>query len=703
MSFSDPSEFQDAEQLLHSVFDEKGESCLLFDSAGLLTSWNRRVGKALPELAKEIAIGATYDSLLKALKSIDQARNTQGASEVGSNANNSKLQKNDALEYELTLSGDCWVHLSRVNLNTSGWLLILKDVTKVVKDRKALISKEDKFKRFARLASNWFWELDENLCYVYHSTHNGAMFTTDVSAAVGMSRVDSLNGKVEDNDQLKEHNACLLMHKRVDVILTWNIGGSSKYTYSRVLAEPRFDSHGQFIGYIGCGRDVTAAQEMSAKFEYQANHDFLTGLKNRRALEGHIKSLGATDLSSSDSQFDNSLRHTLIVLDLDRFRLINDDAGRAAGNQFLFQLSGLLDLMVEQSGTVARVGGDSFAICLNQGIEDALIKTDQLLDKISNYTFKWENKRFQICASAGLAEFAPATVCSSELFSNAELACHSAKLLGRNRSEVYCANNQIQAQQSAELATLRVLQSAVDEDRIELYLQAIVAAQSDDEADKYEILLRVVDEHGSIVSPGALIPTAEKYGLMALVDLYVVEKSINVVKEFVDQGLMVSFSVNLSGNSLGSEKTLSKLVELVKRHALPAHSLCFEITETAAINSLDPVVSFISELKQHGCQFSLDDFGSGLSSYGYLESLDVDYIKIDGSFIKKITSEKTSQAIVKSINTLSHERGMKTVAEFVENYEIADSVIAMDIDYLQGYHYGRPSTVADVLELYASP
>lgn len=675
----------------------------MFDSAGLLTSWNCTLEKDLPEIAEQIAIGASYEYLLEALKSLDQAHTVQGISCVGSDAEINKLQSNDALEYELALSGDRWVRMFRVDLQSAGWLLILQDVTKVVEDRKALILNEEKFKRFARLASNWFWELDANLCYVYHSTHNGAMFAADVSSVVGMSRLDSLIGKIEDNDQLKKHNACLLAHKRVDVVLTWNVEGSGKHTYSRVLAEPRFDSQGQFIGYIGCGRDVTAAHEMSAKFEYQANHDYLTGLKNRRALEGYINSLTASDLSDSGGMSDRSLRHTLIVLDLDRFRLINDDAGRAAGNQFLFQLSGLLERTLQQSGIVARIGGDSFGIYLNHGLEVAQNLTDKILRQISNYTFKWESKRFKICASAGLAEFEPVTMSSSDLFRNAELACHSAKLLGRNRTELYSANNYLQAQQGAELETLRVLQSAMDEDRIALYLQAIVAAQPDNNADKYEILLRVIDEHGNIVSPGALIPTAEKHGLMPLVDTIVVEKSINVVKEFVGQGANVSFSINLSGNTLGNEKALCKIASLVKRHALPAHSLCFEITETAAINSLDPVVSFMAELKQHGCQFSLDDFGSGLSSYGYLESLNVDYIKIDGSFIKKITSEKTSQAIVKSINTLSHEMGIKTVAEFVENCEIADSVIAMNIDYLQGYHYGRPAAIADVLDLYSAP
>lgn len=679
----------------------------MFDDAGLLLCWNEALEIDIPELVEQIGRDTDYDRFLSILKNTGLADNVESVVDGGPEAECSFPIGDEDFDVELPLTDNRWLHVSRVSMPSKGWLLIFKNITKLRQERETLILSEEKFKRFARLASNWFWELDENLCYLYHSTHEGAMFTHDATSVAGLSRIDTLIGKTNENDELREHNACLLAHKSINVILSWGVEGSGQTTYSHVLAEPRYNSRGQFIGYIGCGRDVTAAHEMSAKFEYQANHDHLTGLNNRRAFESYLDSIaGAYQLSGSakingfgaiDSQY------TLVSINLDRFKLINDDAGHAAGDELLVHVSKLLCRIIGESGLVARIGGDEFGVCLNLGIEEAEAMADKLLDQISKYSFEWKNQRFSIGASAGIATFNPAFMNSSMLLKNADAACHSAKLLGRNRKEIFSKNNHLQALHSTELETLRMLHSAMDNDRMELYLQPIVTAQVDGHADKYEVLLRVINEQGDIISPGVFIPTAEKFDVMQQVDLLVVEKSIKAINEFIDQGANVAFSVNLSGKTLGSEKCLQKIIALVKRQSLPADSLCFEITETAAINSLEVVVVFMDELKRCGCQFSLDDFGSGLSSYGYLESLDVDYIKIDGSFIKKLSSEKASQAIVKSINTLSHEMGMKTVAEFVESKAIADSVIAMNIDYLQGYHFGKPTSISEVLSLYKLP
>lgn len=692
-------------QLLRTALDGREEGYCVFDEAGLLHSWNLSLESDIPELIRQLKPGMEYERFLNASIGLGLTEKTQTASDGISGTEFSRLLGDEDLEFDLVLKDNRWIQISRVNLQGKGWLIIFRNVMNLQHEREALILSEEKFKRFARLASNWFWELDDNLCYLYHSTHEGAMFTDDVTLVAGLSRIDSLIGKANENAQLRKHNACLLAHENVNVVLSWGVEGSENITYSHVLAEPRYNSQGQFIGYIGCGRDVTATHKMSAEYEYQANHDHLTGLKNRRAFESYLDDVAHTsqivDLEENSHTKKINEQYTLLSIDLDRFKLINDDVGHAAGDQLLIQVSRLLEQVVGDSGLVARVGGDEFGVCLSMGVEEAEPLVDSLLDQISNSTFKWKNRQFSLGASAGLAAFIPGLMNKSVLMKNADVACYSAKMLGRNRKEVFSRDNHFQTQQSVEVEILRTLRSAMSDDRLELYLQPIVTAQLDDHADKYEVLLRLIDVQGKIITPNTFIPTAEKYDVMQQVDLLVVEKSIKTLKEFIDLGADVSFSINLSGKTLGSERCLQRIVALVKEQSLPANSLCFEITETAAINSLEVVVAFMDELKAFGCQFSLDDFGSGLSSYSYLESLNVDYIKIDGSFIKKITSEKASQAIVKSINTLSHEMGMKTVAEFVENKDIADSVIAMNIDYLQGYHYGKPVSKSELLDLYS--
>ena len=691
-------------QLLLRVLAGRGEGYCLFNCDDTLHSWNEVLVNDMPEWINQLECGLPYSRFLSDVLNPLVVSRVGRACERRSNAASVQFPQIEEIMYECGLTDDRWMHVSRVELPDQNWLLLFNNITVQKKEREALVLSEEKFKRFARLSCNWFWELDENLCYLYHSTHQGAMFTDDASSVVGIPRIDSLLPRVADTAQLREHNACLLAHKSIDVVLSWICEGGDKVTYSHVLAEPRYDSRGKFIGYIGCGRDVTASYEMSAEFEFQANHDHLTGLKNRRAFERYLDGLiNRSDKKLSDSRYEKELhdQYTLVLIDLDRFKLINDDVGHAAGDQLLVQVSRLLQTIVGNSGMVARIGGDEFGVCLMQEIGTAEKLVDAIIEEISMLKFEWKNRPFSIGASAGLVAFNPALATRLMLLKNADAACYSAKMLGRNRKELFSNDNFFQTQQSEELNVLRTIRSAMDDDRVVLYVQPIVTASDVNVIDKFEILMRVSDEFGNTISPGKLIPTAEKYDVMHLVDLRVMEKTIANIRKYLAVGADVSFSINLSGNTLGNEKYMHKIVNLVKDQSMLGKCLCFEITETAAINSLDTVVYFMNELRRYGCQFSLDDFGSGLASYGYLESLQVDYIKIDGSFVKKIEAEKTSQAIVKSITTLSREMGIETVAECVENQSIAESAIALNVDYLQGYYYGKPVSIDELLSFYA--
>ena len=592
------------------------------------------------------------------------------------------------------LHGQRCLSLKRVSIDDVGSVLIVTDVTSQKYDRHALAQSEQKFKRFARLTSQWFWELDDQLRYRYHSTHNPALAVKDASALVGHSRVETLPSRVKNDDQLQTHNRALKAHEPLDVILTWDHPEEGRIRYSHVQAEPQFDEDGNFSGYIGCGKDVTIARELCSRFQYHATHDHLTGLMNRRSFEVHLTQLIEQQSMTGSERVSE---HTLIWIDMDRFKLVNDDAGHAAGDTLLVEIATLLDNAKGARACCARLGGDEFALCVNQSIEQAQRLAEQILDSVRHFQFVWNKKTFSIGASLGVAPIDHTVKSFSGALKNAHVACYSAKMLGRNRVEVFCKNNFFQRRQSTELATLRMIGSALNNDRLQLYLQPISPCRSSTEPQKYEVLVRLIDDSGQLIYPQDFIQTAEKYNVMQRIDLSVVKKAMLCIVDMADNGVDLSLCVNLSGNTLGCEACLEEIAQHVEALSLPKNKLCFEITETAAIKSLDAVNRFINRLRTSACEFSLDDFGSGLSSYSYLESLQVDYIKIDGSFVSRMLTETSSSAIVESINSLSHEMNMKTVAEFVDNQAQAEALSLMGVDYVQGHFLGKPAPIARVM------
>ena len=565
------------------------------------------------------------------------------------------------------------------------------DVSHIRREQEALLASDLKFRQFATLASNWFWELDENLCYKYHSSHCQPLAGTDPESLVGQPRILKLDGMVVDNDQLHEHNRCLLEHQDVDVVLTW-VKDDGKKIFSRILARPQYHL-GRFSGYLGCGRDVSAAYELRERLQYQAEHDDLTGLLNRRAFAETLDEAFSASRPGTQS-------HALIKFDLDHFKLVNDDAGHQAGDALLKEVTAILKQETHHNAVIARLGGDEFGVYMQASPIAAQNYADRMIQRIDGHRFEWRDQHFVIGASAGIAFLDEVSRSSTIVLKNADAACYSAKRLGRNRALLFSPENYFQQQQNEERKKIGILQSAIDNDRLKLYLQQIVPSGAMENTAKYEVLLRIVDQNDQVISPGELIPVAEKFDLIQLVDMQMVQKSITLLKTFLDQHFDVAFSVNLSGNTLSNSSCLKRITNLVRSSQLPANALGFEITETSAIESIDLVSKFINQMRGMGCQFSIDDFGSGLSSYNYLNSLQADFLKIDGSFVSKVLDDQTSLAIVKSINTLSHEMGMKTVAEFVEYDEVADTLRDINIDYLQGYLFGQPLRAEEILAQY---
>ncbi|WP_432472819.1 putative bifunctional diguanylate cyclase/phosphodiesterase [Amphritea sp. HPY] len=451
---------------------------------------------------------------------------------------------------------------------------------------------------------------------------------------------------------------------------------------------------GQWVVLVA-SEDITNARILSEQLSYHAKHDDLTGLYNRRELERRLQHL----LKMPDFK---AKKHTLLFLDLDQIKVVNDTCGHAAGDELLRQISVQLKDQLRSNDMLARLGGDEFGIILQScPIKQAAHCAEKIRKEIEKTRFVWDKHSFRVSASIGLVEFDSNDGEVAQLLSSADAACYEAKDRGRNLIHICDMNNGDPHSKQREMQWISRLQHALDEDKFILYYQPIVAIDSDDFGQlysHYEILLRLNDTGDEIISPGAFLPAAERYGLSDSIDLWVVE---NTLKKLADHphhlDSLSMCSINLSAQSISNHSSLDKIIELISTLAFPAHKICFEITETIAISDLKSACHFMHVLQEIGCKFALDDFGSGLSSFGYLKNLPVDYLKIDGIFVKDIVQNPIDLEMVKSINQIGHVMGKKTVAEYVENQAILDMLRSIGVDYAQGYGLASPQPLEGLL------
>ena len=436
------------------------------------------------------------------------------------------------------------------------------------------------------------------------------------------------------------------------------------------------------------GRDISERKHAEASLSYQKNHDRLTGLVNRYVFEHELENALAT------VRMQNQL-HVLLYIDLDLFKIVNDTCGHVAGDELLCQLSNMMLNLFRENDTLARLGGDEFGVLLlNCNVETGNRIAQKLLDMINHYRFTWEGQQFVIGASIGLVEINKDSDSIVSLLGHADVACYAAKDAGRNQIKIYNSEDSESAQRHSELQWASYIPKALAEDRFLLMVQTITPLKADNNLKPhYEILLRMLSEEGDLISPAVFIPAAERYNLMPAIDHWVVAHVFNFLHNYArNNGTkdLPVLAINLSGESMGSEELLAYIRAQFELKIIPAANICFEITETAAIGNLNEAISFIKSLKKLGCEFALDDFGSGLSSFSYLKSLPVDYLKIDGVFVKDIVDDPVDAAMVEAINQVGHIMKIKTIAEFVENGEIMDILRKLGVDYAQGYHIDKP-------------
>ncbi len=459
--------------------------------------------------------------------------------------------------------------------------------------------------------------------------------------------------------------------------------------------KPVYDDAGEFLGYRGTGTDITEAQNLARELVHQASHDGLTGLINRHSFEERLK-------RAIQTARQEGIEHVVFFIDLDQFKVINDTCGHTAGDELLRQVSRLLEEQVRQRDTLARLGGDEFGVLLEHcPIEQATRVAQSILDAVAKVHFNWEGQSFRIGASIGIVPVSDLSGDIGEIMATADSACYAAKDRGRQRYHIYHPDDAELAERFGEMRWVSRINQALDSDAFELFYQTIMPVSpsaGENAKAHYEILLRMRGENNTWFPPGAFLPAAERYGLVSKLDRWVVRSTLDWLQSHPQHLTELELcSINLSGHSIGDEDFLEFLLHCIEQHAVPAEKLCFEITETAAISNLASASGFIQKLTAQGCRFSLDDFGSGLSSFAYLKSLAVDFLKIDGIFVREIASSNVDRAMVKSINELGHVTGKQIVAEFVENESILNVLRELGVDYAQGYGIARPAPIGQLL------
>ena len=457
---------------------------------------------------------------------------------------------------------------------------------------------------------------------------------------------------------------------------------------------PIWARDGTVLGAVVVLHDVTHERKLAHQLTWQASHDPLTGLINRRAFEVAV----ADALHSAK---DDGRHHALLYMDLDRFKIVNDTCGHGAGDLLLQTLSRLLQQHMRESDVLARLGGDEMGVILSScPLPRALPLADTLRQTVKDFRFIWGERVFEIGVSIGMVEISEHSKSVTELLIAADQACYMAKEQGRNRVHVYRESDAVLARRQGEMQWVSRLTEALDKNQFRLFAQPIVALNGAGEngAAHHEVLLRIASASapggGGLILPGAFIPAAERYDLMVPLDRWVVSHVCRHIHEERRRGVRGAgqapmYSVNLSGVSLGDDAMLGHITSEIATYGIAPGQLCFEITETAVIANLPKAQEFIASLRALGCHFSLDDFGSGLSSFAYLRTLPVDYLKIDGLFIRGIAGNDINRALVKAINEVGHVMGIRTVAEYVEDKATLAAVRALGIDYAQGYAVGQ--------------
>ncbi len=485
--------------------------------------------------------------------------------------------------------------------------------------------------------------------------------------------------KIENNLQVKHHE-------------TERVNKAGKRIQVSVSLLPIKNTLGEIVGISKIVRDMTAQRKMADEISYRATHDMLTGLLNRGEFEKKLYRF-INDHREAD------LQNALVYIDLDRFKVINDSCGHSAGDIVLKDVAKIMHACIRSTDTLARIDGDEFAVILYKcDTKQAMKIAKSICKSVEEYHFYQADECFRIGASIGLVMIDKNWASTTSLMQAADNACYKAKNTGRNRVHIYYDDDSLVSAHRGEIKWVSRIEKALEDKSFVLFCQRIMPLKHQG-LEHAEILIRMVDKDGTLIPPSAFLPAAERFHIASRIDRFVVAEVLEwmqVNKHALSH--IESISVNLSGQSLSDPTFHRYVLDLISSVLIDCSKLCFEITETAAITNIVDAKKFIAEISQYGVKFALDDFGSGVSSFGYLKNLDVDYLKIDGQFITDLMQNDIGQATVRCIAEVAKATGKKTIAEWVENKTVENLLKKMGVDFTQGYLKHNPAPLSFLLE-----
>jgi len=566
-------------------------------------------------------------------------------------------------------------------------LILGTNVRRRQRAEQRLRANQDRFRDFAESAADWFWETDSDMRFTYVSRRSQEVLGVPRDELIGLTMDEVFASDEQESDFPSPREVEGNAHRAFQVQSFWRRPDGVRRvitTSGKPIQDPDLDFH----GYRGTSRDISDSYDLTEELGYQATHDTLTNLLNRRAFEQRLQTL----LSHIKESPGN---HALCYLDLDQFKVVNDTCGHVAGDELLKRLAERLHNQVRKRDTVARLGGDEFGVLLEDCPPQRAWELVSNLHKcINEFQFVWNDQSFHVGASIGLVPISSPDTTLDELLAAADRACYVAKDEGRNRVHLY-RNDEEVADPQGEVRWVNRIQRALEEDRVVICLQPIRELHTERQVgEQFEVFVRLIDEKGTLVSPNAFLPAAERYNLSTELDRRVLDEGLRYFTSEHDRLDRLSMAfINLSSQTFGSAAFLDYILERAQFYNMQPEKLCFEISELTAIRRLEDAKEFVDELRRIGCRFALDNFGRGSHSFRYLKELPVDYVKIDGSFVKNMLNDPMDLVMVRSINEIARLSGAATIAGFVEETDVLNELIEMGVDFAQGFAIGRPMPI----------
>lgn len=691
---TDQYQANQVKERFHEAIESLPDGYALFNDCEQLVMCNRHYKEMHEDVVQNFAPGVTFEHIIRCRVASGVIVDAFDREEEWVAERLENFRK-PSFTADLERANGRWIQVRNRRTVDGGVLLMVNDVTDKKLMEQALATSQLRFQDFTELAADWFWEQDSDGRYTYLSDTVETLTNKPIKRLLGLDPTEVFGSQVLDEAAWRARWLALKNGNIKDrVEAEYDLRAADGTTYRiRSFVKAIKGVDGAVIGYRGAAKDITEAHRLSARLEYQANHDELTGLLNRRSFERSLSTaLAASTKSRRQAVF--------CFIDLDQFKIVNDTAGHIAGDKMLQQVASLLRSKIHKGHILARLGGDEFGLLLHGcSLRRARLMAKNLIAILNRDRFFYSGKIFEIGASIGLAAITRQTDGISDLMAQADLACYAAKENGRNRVHAFQSTDVDLRRRRDEMSQASSIRLALDQGRFALFAQPIASLANQGTAIKhFEILLRMIDNSGGLVAPGAFIPAAERYGLMVEIDRWVLHQSCAKLKDNFCRQPDLQVNINLSGLTLDEDTLLDFVQDTLKTFSIAPHQLCFEITETAAIRQLKRTQVLMANLQGIGCKFALDDFGSGLSSFRYLKQLPVDYIKIDGTFICDLENDQRNRGMVAAIIQVGKILGIKTVAECAESEQILCTLRELGVDFAQGNAIGEPQHVTGVFK-----